>query len=156
MEQVRVLIIDDSVTIRAILEQMLSSDRGCRVVGIASDVQHARELLEDSFPNVITLDLAMPGIDGLQFLDELANRRHAPVVVVSSRTKEGSEASAEAIAHGAYACFDKAKLVSEAALFMRTLKKAAHAKPVDAKIAGPALVGADPAEQPTAQPSPPS
>jgi two-component system chemotaxis response regulator CheB len=65
----------------------------------------------------------MPGIDGMAFLDELASGPHPPVLVVSSHTKEGSEQAEEVIKRGAVACFDKAKLVSEAKAFRKVLKK---------------------------------
>ena len=126
MSLIRVLIIDDSVTIRAVLEQLIANDRECEVGGIVSDVAAARERVGSGAIDVITLDLAMPGIDGLHFLDELANRHHAPVVVVSSSTKEGTAAYDEALARGADACFDKARIMSDTANFMRVLKKTAR------------------------------
>ena len=120
----RVLVIDDSLTIRAMVEEIVQHEPGCRVVGTASDVVTARRMLIDLQPNVITLDLAMPGIDGLSFLDELRSRKHAPIVVVSSSTTDGAAATAEALAHGADACFDKAKVVSDARRFLHVLDEA--------------------------------
>ncbi len=116
-----VLIIDDSLTVRAIIEEMLSADRDWRVIGSASDVDTARALIAELRPSVITLDLAMPGIDGMSFLDELAASPHAPVLVVSSHTRDGSDTAQEAVARGAVACFDKARLVSHAKDFRRML-----------------------------------
>jgi two-component system chemotaxis response regulator CheB len=89
-------------------------------------------LIERYRPSVITLDLAMPGIDGMSFLDELAAIPHAPVLVVSSHTPDDSDMAHQAIARGAAACFDKAHLVSHAKDFRRALKKSAQAKPVKA------------------------
>ncbi len=106
-----VLVIDDSLTVRAIIEQLLDGERDLRVVGSADSVASARALIDQTVPSVITLDLAMPGVDGLAFLDELGGRPHAPVLVVSSHTTEGSPAAAEALSRGAFACFDKARLV---------------------------------------------
>ncbi|MFA6117819.1 MAG: response regulator [Sphingomonas sp.] len=123
-----VLIIDDSLTVRAIIEEMLSADRDWRVVGSASDVDTARALIAELRPSVITLDLAMPGIDGMSFLDELAASPHAPVLVVSSHTRDGSDTAQEAVARGAVACFDKAHLVSHAKDFRRILGKSARAR----------------------------
>lgn len=124
-----VLIIDDSLTVRAIIEEMLSEDRDLRVIGSAADVDTARILIERYRPSVITLDLAMPGIDGMSFLDELAAIPHAPVLVVSSHTPDHSDMAHQAIARGAAACFDKAHLVSHAKDFRRALRKSARTKP---------------------------
>jgi chemotaxis response regulator CheB len=123
-----VLIIDDSLTVRAIIEEMLSGDPHLRVIGSASDVETARLLIERYRPSVITLDLAMPGIDGMSFLDELAAIPHAPVLVVSSHTPDDSDTAHQAIARGAVACFDKAHLVSHAKDFRRALRKSARTK----------------------------
>jgi chemotaxis response regulator CheB len=124
MDCLRVLVIDDSLTIRAMVEQIVEKEPDCRLVGVASDVPTARRMLVDLLPNVVTLDLAMPGIDGMEFLDELRNERHAPIVVLSSSTRDGAAETDAAIALGAHACFDKAKLVSEAGKFLGVLKKA--------------------------------
>jgi two-component system chemotaxis response regulator CheB len=128
MDFLRVLVIDDSLTIRAMVEQVVQRVPGCRVVGVASDVGTARTMIEDLAPNVITLDLAMPGVDGLSFLDELRERKHAPIVVVSSSTSEGSPEAQEALSRGADACFDKTRLIVEADRFVRLLKMAAKRK----------------------------
>lgn len=124
-----VLIIDDSLTVRAIIEGLLAEDREFSVVGSASDVVTARDMIARLHPRVITLDLFMPGIDGMTFLDELGAGAHAPVLVVSSQTPDGSEMAREALARGATACFDKAKLVRDAKAFRRVLKKSAAATP---------------------------
>jgi two-component system chemotaxis response regulator CheB len=137
-----VLIIDDSLTVRAIIEEMLSGDRELQVVGSASDVETARALITRHKPRVITLDLAMPGMDGMSFLDELAAIPHAPVLVVSSHTRDGSETAHEAVARGAVACFDKARLVSHAKDFRRVLKKSAQAKPAPHGPARPRILNA--------------
>ena len=126
VDKLRVLVIDDSSTIRAIVSRLIEQEAGCSVVGVAGDVPTALQLLAGRYHNVITLDLAMPGIDGLRFLDELRDQLHAPIVVVSSSTREGSSCAAEALAMGAEACFDKTKLISDAPRFMRLLKKAAN------------------------------
>ena len=124
MSTTRVLIVDDSVTIRAVMEQLLLHDPKFDVVGIAAGVDEARKMMHVNSHDVVTIDLTMPGMDGLAFLDELATRRHAPVVVVSSATKSGTDAETEAMARGAFACFDKAKILSDAQGFLRILHKA--------------------------------
>lgn len=119
-----VLVIDDSLTVRAIIEQLLEGERDLRVVGSAGDVAAAHRLIEQFVPSIITLDLAMPGVDGFEFLDELSSRPHAPVLVLSSHTTPGSPAEAKAIEGGAYACFDKAQLLRRGSDFTALMRKA--------------------------------
>jgi chemotaxis response regulator CheB len=128
MRTVRVLVIDDSLTIRGILESILGRHNDIQIVGLASDVEEAKQYLEQRQPDVITLDLALPGIDGMDFLQELAEGPHAPVLVVSSSTQDKSEKAQAAIKAGAFACFDKARLVQEAPRFVKVLRKAADAR----------------------------
>ncbi len=132
MIPIRVLIVDDSVTIRAMLEHIISRDPECQVVGIAADIDDARTLMLTSRPNVITLDLAMPGLGGLHFLRELKEHPHPPIMVLSSSAKDGALEVEEAMASGAAACFDKNKLLSACPLFMSALKKAARRASVSA------------------------
>lgn len=122
-----VLVIDDSLTVRAIIEQILDKERDMVVVGSASDVPSARALIARHRPSVITLDLAMPGIDGMAFLDELAGGPHAPVVVLSSHTTPGSAAERAALDRGAVACFDKAQLVRQGGKFAKMIRQAIKA-----------------------------
>jgi len=126
MKRHSVLVIDDSLTIRGIIESVLEKDGAWELIGPASDIEHARTLIRDRRPDVITLDLAMPGTGGLAFLDELQGSDHPPVVVVSSSTRDDSAESAEAKRKGAFACFDKARLVAEAPKLMRVFHKAAE------------------------------
>jgi two-component system chemotaxis response regulator CheB len=123
-----VLVIDDSMTVRAIIEQIVEGEPDLAVIASASDVPTARALIARHAPSVITLDLAMPHIDGMAFLDELAGGPHAPVLVVSSHTRPGSAAEQDALTSGAAACFDKASLVREGRRFARLLRKTAHRK----------------------------
>jgi two-component system chemotaxis response regulator CheB len=123
-------VIDDSLTIRAMIEQVISEQPGCRVVGTAADVATAKQMLADLLPNIITLDLAMPGLDGFAFLDALRGTLHPPIVVVSGSTQSGSEIAAKALAHGAAACFDKRRIVSGADEFVNLLKDASKRKPI--------------------------
>ena len=121
----RVLIIDDSLTIRAMIEELLSREPHCHVVGAASNVEAARRMITDLTPNLITLDLNMPGINGIELLRELQHNASAPVVVVSSECKPGSEMHRQVRELGAADCFDKANIAREAGSFMRALKGAA-------------------------------
>lgn len=120
----RLLVIDDSATVRAMVEQVVGHDPDCEVVGVASDVPAARALLGRLRPDLITLDLNMPGVNGLEFLDELAGQRHAPVIVLSSSTVDGATVTSDAIARGAEACFDKARVIKEAPRFRQLLRRA--------------------------------
>ncbi|HEY0270104.1 MAG TPA: response regulator [Sphingomonas sp.] len=128
MERLRVLIIDDSLTIRALVEELVMRDRDFGKVAVAADVGQALSMMEALRPHVITLDLAMPGLGGLDFLDLLRDRAHAPIIVVSSATQAGAAAREEALARGADHCFDKGTLISEAQHFLRLLKRAARRK----------------------------
>ena len=125
MRIVRVLVIDDSLIIRGIMESILERQSDVHLVGLASDVEEAKQYLKERQPDVITLDLALPGIDGMEFLQELAGGPHPPVLVVSSSTQDKSERAQAAIKAGAFACFDKARLVQEAPRFVKALHKAA-------------------------------
>lgn len=119
-----ILVIDDSLTVRAIIEELLAAQKDMRVVGSAASVPAARELISRFVPSIIILDLAMPGVDGFAFLDELAGRPHAPVLVVSSHTVAGSPSEAEAIERGAFACFDKAQLLRQGGRFTDLVRQA--------------------------------
>jgi two-component system chemotaxis response regulator CheB len=122
------LIIDDSLTIRGILDTLLSRYADLEIVGLASDVEHARQLIQDREPDVITLDLALSGIDGMDYLEELSHGPHAPVLVISSSTKDKSEKTRAAIKAGAFACFDKARLLEEAPRFLKVPRRAAEVR----------------------------
>ena len=128
MRTVRVLVIDDSLTIRAILESILSRHPDIEIVGLASNVEEAKHYLQDRQPDVITLDLALPGVDGMAFLAELAGHPHAPVVVVSSSTQDKSEQAIAAVKSGAVACFDKSRLVNDADRFVKVLRRVVGAR----------------------------
>lgn len=97
----RVVIVDDSAIVRSILSNALKSEPDIEVVGLAADALMARDLIASQKADVVTLDLEMPGMDGLTFLRELMARRPLPVIIVSSVTQTGSAASIEALAAGA-------------------------------------------------------
>ncbi|MBA2934104.1 response regulator [Sphingomonas sp. CGMCC 1.13654] len=125
MSPVRVFVIDDSSVVRHILCRVIERSFSCTLVGSASSVESARGQIAVTLPDVITLDLVMPGCDGLGYLDETRERRPA-IVVVSAATQTGSPETLRALAHGADACFDKGRIVSHAGLFIRTLAVAAR------------------------------
>jgi two-component system chemotaxis response regulator CheB len=100
-KSVRVLIIDDSPLFRSILERMLEGDSDIEVVGTASDPVEAKDLIVAHKPNVITLDVEMPRMDGITFLKRLMRQRPTPVVMISSYTQENSLRTLEALDAGA-------------------------------------------------------
>jgi two-component system, chemotaxis family, protein-glutamate methylesterase/glutaminase len=99
--KVRVLVIDDSAYVRELLTQILRADPDIDVVGCASDAHVAREMIRRLNPDVLTLDIEMPRMDGLTFLRNLMRLRPMPVVMVSSLTERGAQVTLEALALGA-------------------------------------------------------
>ncbi|HEY4340366.1 MAG TPA: chemotaxis response regulator protein-glutamate methylesterase [Steroidobacteraceae bacterium] len=97
----RVLIIDDSALVRRILTELLSSDSTVEVVGTATDAYMAREKIKELRPDVLTLDVEMPKMDGITFLRNLMRLRPMPVVMVSSLTGHGADITLEALSLGA-------------------------------------------------------
>lgn len=104
---IRVLIIDDSATMRAILMSRLSNEPDISVIGTAADAAEGRELIKRFNPDVVTLDIEMPGMNGLDFLEKIMSLRPTPVIVVSGSTQEGNEVTARALALGAVDCYAK-------------------------------------------------
>lgn len=98
---IKVLIVDDSALIREVLKQIFSGDRDFRVVGCAPDAYVARELIMAEAPDVITLDVEMPRMDGLTFLQKMMKARPTPTVMLSSLTNEGADATLRALELGA-------------------------------------------------------
>ncbi|MFD2175402.1 protein-glutamate methylesterase/protein-glutamine glutaminase [Rhodobacter lacus] len=103
----RVLIVDDSPTIRALLRTMLAQDPRLTVVGEACDPFDAREKIKALSPDVLTLDVEMPRMNGLEFLEKLMRLRPMPVVMISTETQKGSVAALEALSLGAVECIGK-------------------------------------------------
>ena len=101
MTPVRVLIVDDSAVVRQLLTEVLSADPQIEVVGSAADPLLAREKIKRLHPDVLTLDVEMPRMDGLVFLDNLMRLRPMPVVMVSSLTERGADITLQALALGA-------------------------------------------------------
>lgn len=107
MEAKRVLIVDDSSTIRQLIRNRLAGDRRLMVVGEASDPYEAREQIKLLRPDVLTLDVEMPRMNGLEFLEKLMRLRPLPVVMISTETQRGSTAALEALSLGAVECVGK-------------------------------------------------
>lgn len=109
MKKTRVLIIDDSALVRRLLTEILSSDPEIEIVGTAMDPHIARQKIKDLNPDVLTLDVEMPKMDGISFLRQLMRLHPMPVVMVSSLTEEGAETTLEALAAGAVDFVSKPK-----------------------------------------------
>ena len=145
--RIRVLIVDDSALVRRMLTDMLASDRSIEVVGAAADAHAAREKIKKLNPDVLTLDVEMPKMDGLTFLRNLMRLRPMPVVMVSSLTERGAEVTLDALALGAVDYLSKPKIDIAATLgnyaeeLIGKVKAAARAK-VRALDAAPPASGA--------------
>ncbi len=110
MSRIRVLIIDDSALVRQLLTEILSSDRAIEVIGTAADPYVARDKIKKLKPDVLTLDVEMPKMDGITFLGNLMRLRPMPVVMVSTLTEEGAEVTMRALELGAIDFVSKPKL----------------------------------------------
>ncbi len=131
---VRVLIVDDSALVRRILSDALSRHDDIEVVGTATDPYVARERIVQLRPDVITLDIEMPRMDGLSFLSKLMRHFPLPVVVVSSLTPQNSETALRALALGAVEVIAKPgsslAAVEVAEDLVRAVRAASHARVV--------------------------
>ena len=97
----RVLVVDDSALMRGLLTELIAGFPDLEVVGAAPDAQAAREMIKALNPDVLTLDVQMPGMDGLVFLERLMRLRPMPVVMVSAYTEAGSDTTLRALELGA-------------------------------------------------------
>lgn len=107
---IKVLIVDDSALIRGVMKEIISAQPDMEVVGAAPDPLAARELIKQTNPDVLTLDVEMPKMDGLDFLERLMRLRPMPVLMVSSLTERGSEITLRALELGAVDYITKPKM----------------------------------------------
>jgi two-component system chemotaxis response regulator CheB len=107
MRAARVLVVDDSATMRGLITAVLSSDPDVEVIGQAADAMQARQAIKDLDPDVITLDIEMPNMNGLEFLEKIMRLRPMPVIMVSTLTHKGAEATIAALEIGAFDCVGK-------------------------------------------------
>jgi len=124
--RVHVLIIDDSITIRAMMEAVLNNDSEIKVVGDVGSAEEAEDILRDLSPDVTLLDIQLPGMSGLDFLNQIRAWHFKPVIMLSSLTAAGAPERVEALRRGAVGSFSKAKAVSEAPKLIKMIKDAAH------------------------------
>jgi two-component system chemotaxis response regulator CheB len=101
-DRIRVLVVDDSALMRKLIPQMLAADDSIEVVGTAMDGTFCLKKIEDLRPAVVTLDLEMPGMNGIDTLKEIMRHRPVPVIVFSSHSVEGASITMKALAWGAF------------------------------------------------------
>lgn len=116
MKKIKVLIVDDSALIRQVMTQILSETYDMEVVGAAIDPYDAREKIKKLNPDVLTLDVEMPRMDGITFLGNLMRLRPMPVVMVSTLTEQGAEVTLRALEYGAVDFVAKPKIDVEESL----------------------------------------
>jgi len=109
-KRIKVLIVDDSAVIRQTLEKILASDRDIEVMGTAADPYIAAQKIEKGIPDVITLDVEMPRMDGLTFLKKIMTQHPIPVVICSALTEKGAETTLKAMELGAVDIIQKPRL----------------------------------------------
>ena len=114
--KIKVLIVDDSALIRSVMTEIINSQPDMEVVGAAPDPLVAREMIKQTNPDVLTLDVEMPKMDGLDFLEKLMRLRPMPVVMVSSLTERGSEITMRALELGAVDFVTKPKISIQAGM----------------------------------------
>ena len=132
MKRIRVLIVDDSASVRQALTDVLSDDPDIEVIGTAGDPFAAAKIIQNEIPDVITLDVEMPRMDGISFLRKIMSQRPIPVVMCSSLTEEGSETLMQALEAGAVDVILKPKMgtrqfLEDSAVNIRESVKAASA-----------------------------
>ena len=110
MKKISVIVVDDSALMRKLLSEIINSQQDMQAIGAAADPLAAREMIRTLNPDVLTLDVEMPKMDGLEFLERLMRLRPMPVVMVSSLTERGSEATLRALELGAIDYVSKPKI----------------------------------------------
>jgi two-component system chemotaxis response regulator CheB len=144
---IRVLIVDDSALMRALLTEIINGAPDLNVVGSAPDPIAAREMIKTLNPDVLTLDVEMPRMDGLEFLDRLMRLRPMPVVMISSLTERGSEVTLQALELGAVDFLTKPRAENVSLL-------QGYAEEIRDKIRGAAAARPKAAARPSAAVSP--
>jgi len=108
--KIRVLVIDDSALIRGVMKEIINNEKDMECVGAAADPLAAREMIKSLNPDMVTLDVEMPKMDGLDFLERLMRLRPMPVLMVSTVTEIGSDITLRALELGAVDFIAKPKI----------------------------------------------
>lgn len=111
--KIKVLIVDDSAIVRQALTAVFSSDRDIEVIGTAADPYYAAQKIQKEIPDVITLDIEMPRMDGLTFLKRIMHQHPIPIIIISSLTATGTETGMKALEYGAVDIITKPQLSSK-------------------------------------------
>ncbi len=133
-DKIKVLIVDDSAVVRQTLASILSKDSEIEVMGVAADPYFAANKIAHEVPDVITLDIEMPRMDGLTFLRKVMTQHPIPVVIISSLTEKGTETGIRALEYGAVEIITKPRMgtkefIEESEIRLRyAVKAAAQAK----------------------------
>ena len=156
VKKIRVLVVDDSALMRKLIPQMLEGDPAIEVVGTAIDGSFCLKKIEELHPDVVTLDLQMPGMNGIDTLREIMRGNPLPVIVVSSHSTEGASVTFKALGLGAVDFVTKpqdasAQMAATASELIAKIKAAATSKVVRIGSAGTAA----PAEKASAKLGPP-
>ena len=101
MAKIKVVVVDDSALVRSLLSEIINQQADMVCIGAANDPLQAREMIRELNPDVITLDVEMPKMDGLEFLSRLMKLRPMPVVMVSTLTEQGADTTLRALEMGA-------------------------------------------------------
>ncbi|WP_267382431.1 MULTISPECIES: chemotaxis protein CheB [unclassified Sphingomonas] len=107
MAKAKVLVVDDSLTMRALVAGMLEKDKDIEVVGLADGAEEARRMVAELKPTVMTLDIEMPGMNGIDYLAQIMETAPMPVIMFSTLTAKGADSSIEALRLGALDCYPK-------------------------------------------------
>jgi two-component system, chemotaxis family, protein-glutamate methylesterase/glutaminase len=152
MAKIRVLIIDDSALVRQLLSEILSADPAIEVVGTAQDPLIARDRIKQLNPDVLTLDIEMPRMDGITFLRNLMRLRPMPVVMVSTLTEAGADVTLQALELGAVDFVSKPKIdvahrlreYSEEIIAKVKMAAVARVRPLEREVEAPAAKSLQP------------
>ncbi|WP_298927123.1 chemotaxis response regulator protein-glutamate methylesterase [uncultured Ramlibacter sp.] len=151
---IRVVVVDDSALVRSILTELINRTPDLKVVGAAADPLEAREMIRELDPDVITLDVEMPKMDGLDFLEKIMRLRPMPVVMISTLTERGAQTTLRALELGAVDFVAKPHLGLRAGLdeaareICDKLRTAARARVARRAVAAPVRVAAPPPQRP--------